>query len=123
MSPNNETLLLQTLNRLADEVRELRSEVSRLSGVVAKLEAIQAGSTAQCVARHSSVDSRLESLESEQERSGLHEVDELKRKLASKNDWTTWIMRTVAGALIASALAGGGYFARGCSPQNVVVAK
>ena len=90
MSPNNETLLLSAIDRLSEEVRELRGVVSTQTGIIARLET---------------------------------EVDELKRKFASRADWSTWIMRTVAGALIASALAGGGYFARGCSPQNVVVTK
>lgn len=90
MSPNNEALLLNALDRLSEEVRELRGVVSIQTGTIARLES---------------------------------EVDELKCKLATRADWSTWFMRTVAGALIASACVGGGYFARGCSQQNVVVSK
>ena len=126
---------MQTLQRLADEVnhlrgelqearqenREARLEIARLSGVVARLEAIQTAQAAQCVLKHGTIDEKLDALDEFREDTGVHEIDALKAKLARKTDWTTWGVRTLTAALLASALAGGGWFARGCSTQQVQV--
>ena len=125
---------MQTLQRLADEVNHLRAElhearqenkearleIARLSGVVARLEAIQTAQAAQCVIKHNTIDSKLEALDDFKQDTGVHEINSLKAQLAKKSDWTTWGIRTLAAALLATSLAGGGWFARGCSPQQQV---
>ena len=102
MSPNSDAMLAQSIDRLTNEV-------TRLSNIVAKLEAMQESRAEQCSERHSVIEHRFLSVEAEQ-----------KREEETRSDWSKWIVRTVAGALIASACVGGGYFARGCNPQNMV---
>ena len=125
---------MQTLQRLADEVNHLRAElyearqenkearleIARLSGVVARLEAIQTAQAAQCVMKHNAIDGQLEALDEFKQDTGVHEINSLKAQLAKKSDWTTWGIRTLAAALLATSLAGGGWLARGCSPQQQV---
>ena len=96
---------MQTLQRLADEVNHLRGElqearqenrdarleIAKLSGVVARLEAIQTAQAAQCVLKHGAIDEKLEAFDEFKSDTGIHEIDTLKAQLARKTDWTTWV--------------------------------
>ena len=130
-------MMMQTLQRLADEVQGLRVDlrvvrqenkeaslqIAKLHTIVARLESAQQAQTERCVLRHNAIDVRLDGLDEFKADTGIHEISNLKSQLAKRNDWVTWITRTIAGALIATSLAGGGYFARGCSPQGQMVVK
>lgn len=131
MSPTNEVLMMQTLERLANEVnsmrvelKEHRDETARLAGVVIRLESIQAAQTERCVLKHEAIDSKLDNLDEFKETTGVHEVANLRSQIAKRNEWVVWVLRTCGAALLATSLAGGGYFARGCSPvQQIQVTK
>lgn len=103
MSPNNEQQILMILNRVEGKVDEQARELAEVKGKVIALDAAQRATLKVCATTHKRVDERLDDLEDTAEKTGEHDVQELRDQLAerkaSSTHWSRWAIGLLVGAV------------------------
>lgn len=104
MSPSTEERILLVLDRIENKQDEQGREISDVKGRVIALDSAHKQSVQFCRLTHKTVDKRLDDLEDDNEKTGEHEVQDLREQLKRRDDsrthWSRWAVMALVGALL-----------------------
>lgn len=92
-----EDLILSTVNKVAEDMKELRTESKAQSESLLRLEVEFEGFKTVCRNTHCNVDSKIEALNSFKKEHELIKITELNAQIGRKIDWRTWGIRLIIG--------------------------
>ena len=92
-----EDIIIGHLESISEDVKSLRKETASQSVIITRIDTEFKAHTSLT---HPFIDSRLDSLESFEEKTGEHDLSKFREQETKKKEWKTWSVRAIVGGII-----------------------